>query len=70
MMMPVMDGAAAIKALREQQPKLQVVATSGLSQNERLKDIVGGSEIPFLPKPCPSEKLLEQIKRLLCPVTA
>jgi PAS domain S-box-containing protein len=68
MMMPVMDGATAIKALKREEPALQVVATSGLPAGEKLKDI--GFEIPFLQKPCPSEKLLEQIKRLLCPVTA
>jgi PAS domain S-box-containing protein len=68
MMMPVMDGAAAIKVLKRQEPALQVVATSGLPAGEKLKDI--GFEIPFLQKPCPSEKLLEQIKRLLRPVSA
>jgi hypothetical protein len=63
-----MDGPTAIKALKRQEPALQVVATSGLPAGEKLKDI--GFEIPFLPKPCPSEKLLEQIKRLLCPAAA
>jgi CheY-like chemotaxis protein len=68
MMMPVMDGATAIKALKKEQPNLHVLATSGLAPDEKLKDI--GFEIPFLPKPCPSEKLLDQIKRLLSPVAA
>jgi PAS domain S-box-containing protein len=68
MMMPVMDGATAIKVLKKEQPNLHVLATSGLAPDEKLKDI--GFEIPFLPKPCPSEKLLDQIKRLLSPVAA
>ena len=47
---------------------LKVLATSGLAPGEKLKDI--GFEIPFLPKPCPSEKLLQQITRLLRPASA
>jgi PAS domain S-box-containing protein len=70
MMMPVMDGAAAIKALKQQQPRLQVVATSGLAQGDKLKGIPGSSDIAFLPKPYPPEKLLEQLKRGLRPARA
>jgi CheY-like chemotaxis protein len=68
MMMPVMDGPTAIKTLKQQKPDLHVLATSGLPLGEKLKDI--GFEIPFLPKPCPSEKLLEQIRRHLRPSPA
>jgi two-component system cell cycle sensor histidine kinase/response regulator CckA len=70
MMMPVMDGATAIKALKQQQPELPVLATSGLAQSEKLKELVRGFDIPFLPKPSSADRLLEQIKKLLQPATA
>jgi CheY-like chemotaxis protein len=69
MMMPVMDGASAIKVLKKQQPRLGVLATSGLAQSDKLKDI-SGFDIPFLSKPYPAEKLLEQLRSLLQPAKA
>jgi PAS domain S-box-containing protein len=68
LMMPVMDGSAAIKALKEQQPALRVLATSGHTQNDKVREI--DPDIAFVPKPCPSEKLLDQIKKLLSPARA
>ena len=70
LMMPVMDGGAAIKALKKEEPAVRVLATSGLTQHEKVSDVAGHDDIPFVPKPCPSEKLLEQIKKLLRPATA
>ncbi len=65
MMMPVMDGPAAIRALRERQPGLQFIAISGLMQSGRLKEELGGVEIPFLAKPCATEKFLLTLRQLI-----
>jgi PAS domain S-box-containing protein len=64
-MMPVMDGTAAIRALKAQQPRLQFIAISGLMQGDKLKEQIGGEEVTFLAKPYPSEKLLLHLRRLI-----
>jgi CheY-like chemotaxis protein len=69
LMMPVMDGNAAIRALKKEEPAVRVLATSGLAQSERARDVAGNDDVPFVPKPCPSDKLLEQIRTLLRPAT-
>jgi PAS domain S-box-containing protein len=67
MMMPVMDGPTAIRALRQQQSDLKVIAISGLMQSESIKTRLGDPGIPFLPKPFTTETLLEQIRKLIVP---
>jgi len=63
MMMPVMDGPTAIRALRHQQPGLPCIAISGLMQSEKLKEQLGGIEIPFIPKPYSTENLLQHLRK-------
>jgi two-component system cell cycle sensor histidine kinase/response regulator CckA len=70
MMMPVMDGPTAIRALKEQQPGLQFIAISGLMQSDKLKKQLGGAEVSFLAKPFNTEDLLKELRRLLVPRTA
>jgi CheY-like chemotaxis protein len=67
MMMPVMDGPAAIRELRNRQSDLKVIAISGLMQGDLIRDRLGDPGIPFLPKPFTTEKLLQCIRGLLCP---
>ena len=64
-MMPVMDGTAAIRALKAQQPALQFIAISGLMQGDKLKELFGGEAVTFLAKPYPAEKLLRHLRRLI-----
>jgi len=63
MMMPVMDGATAIRALRHQKPDLPCIAISGLMQSDKLKEQLGGAEVPFIPKPYTTENLLEHLRK-------
>jgi two-component system cell cycle sensor histidine kinase/response regulator CckA len=70
MMMPVMDGPTAIRALKQQQPDLQFIAISGLMQSDKLKEQSGGAEISFISKPFHTESLLKQLRKLLTPGTA
>jgi two-component system cell cycle sensor histidine kinase/response regulator CckA len=64
-MMPVVDGAAAIRALRHQKPNLPCIAISGLMQSDKLKEQLGGADVPFIPKPYTTEYLLENLRKCL-----
>lgn len=62
MLMPYMDGAATIRAIQKLNPKVKVLAVSGLKQNG---DMVTQETVMFLHKPYTSEKLLKTIGELL-----
>jgi two-component system, cell cycle sensor histidine kinase and response regulator CckA len=62
MMMPVMDGAALIKALRAESPTIKVIATSGFLDTDKLAKHAEISENFFLHKPFSSEALLIKIR--------
>lgn len=65
MMMPNLDGAATIRALRKLNPKLRIIATSGLvsSQQSILAQNLGVNA--FLPKPYTAETLLRALYEVL-----
>lgn len=64
MAMPILDGYSAIRALRRINPKLKIIAASGLSENGKLASI-HGSVCTFLAKPYTSERLLKTIEEVL-----
>jgi signal transduction histidine kinase len=66
MRMPVMDGPATIKALRKLNPRVKVLASSGLGEEG------GGAGDELLRKPYTTRELLTAVKRLLtgAPTTA
>lgn len=63
MMMPYMDGAATILALRKMNPNVKILAVSGLAQDGRIAQ--DQRHIGFLQKPYTSQKLLQSIRNLL-----
>jgi CheY-like chemotaxis protein len=63
MMMPVMDGPATIRALREVNSAIRVVATSGLNDEAVNKSGVGVNH--FLTKPYSTPTLLKTIRAVL-----
>jgi len=65
MMMPYMDGSATIRALRRLDPKVKIVATSGLKAEDKLADAAQLGVKTFLPKPYTAEKLLKAIAAVL-----
>lgn len=65
MAMPVMDGAAAIQALRTLAPKLKIVATSGFDARERSIENGGLNADYFLHKPFTAEDLLKTVRNVL-----
>ena len=65
MMMPFMDGAATIRALRKLDPALKIIAASGLNTNGQSADMQTLNVNAFLAKPYTTEKLLNTIAELL-----
>jgi len=65
MMMPVMDGPTAIRAMRWQSPDLKVIATSGLSKREITAGYGDFKADSFLEKPYTAEQLLKKVADLV-----
>ena len=65
MMMPYMDGAATIRAIRRIDPKAHIIATSGLMTSEYAKEAKGLGVQAFLAKPYTAEKLLHTLREVL-----
>jgi CheY-like chemotaxis protein len=60
MSMPVMDGATAIAHLREIDPDVRIVASSGLSSGG-ISRAAGAGSVLFIPKPYTAEVLLRAV---------
>ncbi len=67
MMMPVLDGPATIHALEEINPKIKIIAASGLTSEGQ---IASPTVRVFLPKPYTAEKMLNAIHEVLHSKTA
>lgn len=64
-MMPVMNGAAMVRALRRMNPRVKVIASSGLTSKAKMADIKAVSADVFLNKPYGVEELLVALGALL-----
>ena len=65
LMMPVMDGLALIRALRELDPKAKVIAVSGLASQDKIDELNSLNVQGFLTKPYTAEQLLTSLHRAL-----
>jgi hypothetical protein len=65
MMMPFMDGAATIRALRKIDPGVKIIATSGLATSGQAKEAAGLGVDAFLSKPYTAEALLGTLRNVL-----
>ncbi len=65
MMMPYMDGVATIRAFRKIDPRLKILAASGLSQGMKSVEDLGLTIEGFLPKPYTAGMLLNLIRSVL-----
>lgn len=63
--MPVMDGAAAIQALRALAPELKIIATSGFDARGRGVESGGLNADSFLHKPFTAADLLQTVRDVL-----
>ena len=65
MMMPIMDGPATIRALREINRAVKVIGVSGIASRSKLTEIDELHLPGFLTKPFTTEKLLTALRRVL-----
>jgi two-component system cell cycle sensor histidine kinase/response regulator CckA len=65
MAMPYMDGPATIRALHKMDPKVRIIASSGLQGNGSQADFAGTPIRAFLPKPYTADKLLNTLADVL-----
>lgn len=68
--MPVMDGSDVFNELREMNPKVPVVLSSGFAEQERLRAMLAKGLRGFIPKPYTQQKLLQQIRSTLDAIAA
>jgi two-component system cell cycle sensor histidine kinase/response regulator CckA len=62
--MPIMDGAAAIRAVRLVDPRIKIIACSGLDNQHSADSEIFGAD-PFMRKPVTAEELLRVIRGVL-----
>ncbi|MBD2337001.1 PAS domain S-box protein [Calothrix sp. FACHB-156] len=67
MMMPLMDGAIAIRRLQKINPHIKIIALSGLLSHQNIKEVTDMGVSAFLSKPCTSNELLQTIARIKVP---
>ena len=67
MVMPIMDGAATINALMRINPRVLIIAASGLNSNGLVAKAAGIGVTHFLPKPYTAETLLITLRDVLRP---
>ena len=65
MMMPVMDGTTLIRALQRINPKVRIIAASGLKGNQDLARATSAGVKQFLSKPYSADTLLQLIDQVL-----
>jgi PAS domain S-box-containing protein len=63
--MPVMDGPAAIRAMRRLDPTLPILAMSGLAERHGFRGVDQGGVAAFLEKPFSAEELLARLGEAL-----
>ena len=64
-MMPIMGGAALIRALRTIKPELRIVTATGQDQEERLAELGELGVQAVLSKPYTSDHLLRVVRQVL-----
>ena len=65
MVMPFMDGPSTIRALQRMNPKVRIIAASGLGTGQRAGEGVLEGVSVFLTKPYTAEKLLKTLAQVL-----
>jgi DNA-binding response OmpR family regulator len=65
MMMPVMSGAALVRALHAIDPKLKIIACSGLDQETKRAEMASLGVAEVLMKPFATSQLLAMLRRHL-----
>jgi PAS domain S-box-containing protein len=66
-MMPVMDGPALVRALRQTKPQIKIIACTGLGPEDHEPELRALGVESFLTKPYAPDKLFEALHRELTP---
>ncbi len=67
LVMPLMDGVAATRALRKLTANLKIICASGLADDAKVIEAARAGVDTFLPKPYTAAHLLRALDRLLHP---
>jgi PAS domain S-box-containing protein len=67
MMMPSMDGATTIRTLQKINPKVKIIAVSGLGSNDQVALAASAGVKAFLSKPYTAKELLKTINTVMRP---
>ncbi len=62
--MPEMDGVAALRAIRNQDPQAQVVMVSAVDQREKLMECIRLGAVDFVVKPFDTDRLRNFFEKL------
>jgi len=62
MVLPLMDGATATRAIRQQYPEVQVIALTSFKEGELIKDALAAGAIGYLLKDVSAEDLVRAIR--------
>jgi PAS domain S-box-containing protein len=65
MVMPNMDGPATIRVLRKLDPYLPIIASSGIMDPGKVRELTGLDDLAFLEKPYSADTLRHSIHRVL-----
>jgi DNA-binding NtrC family response regulator len=65
MAMPTMDGPATIRALREINPQVRIIGSSGHATSESVGPVKGNAVLHFVPKPYAATTLVTAIHKAL-----
>lgn len=65
MVMPIMDGAALIVALKSMNPRVKIIGSSGLASHEAVTRVLNEGVRHFVPKPYTAETLLKILRDVL-----
>lgn len=65
LMMPSMDGAIAIRAIKKINPQVKIVAISGLMFNSQVTENIQSEVHAFLPKPYTAKELVTTLRAVL-----
>ena len=65
--MPFMDGPTAIRTLQKINPKVKIIAVSGLAASDKFTAVASTGINTFLSKPYTAKELLQNINEVLKP---
>ncbi|MDZ7956929.1 MAG: response regulator [Aulosira sp. DedQUE10] len=65
LMLPSLDGLTAIRTLKKINPKVKIIATSGLMSSNKLEAVANSGVTTFLPKPYTINELLLTLQKVM-----